>query len=127
MKIQPPMKEPTIPKIMSVMQPKPRPREIFPASQPASRPMTIQPQNPLGSAIQKPRVSYRELIHWTDIQPPRNYSYSTGLGIAEILAEWLLLRHAVDGAEAEDKVAAGDTDYFPGGKESGKGVEGCAV
>src|SRR5260370_17261728 len=48
-KIHPPMKDPTIPRIMSVMQPKPRPRAIFPASQPAISPTRIQYKNPRGS------------------------------------------------------------------------------
>src|SRR5260370_39608540 len=46
---QPPMKEPTIPRMMSVMQPKPRPRAIFPASHPAVSPTRIQYKNPRGS------------------------------------------------------------------------------
>src|SRR4029077_17384176 len=76
-KTNPPRKDPTIPRIISVMQPKPRPREIFPASHPAIKPMTIQPQNPLGSAIQKPFVSNEALNSMGDIQPPRKFSCET--------------------------------------------------
>ena len=36
----------------------------------------------------------------------------------------LLLRHAVEGAEAEDQVAAGDADYFASGEKLGERVEG---
>src|SRR5438270_12287638 len=42
-KTQPPIKEPTKPRTMSAMQPKPRPRAIFPASHPAMRPIRSQP------------------------------------------------------------------------------------
>jgi hypothetical protein len=44
------------------------------------------------------------------------------LGIARSLAEWLLLGHAVDGAQAEDKVAAGDADYFAAGEKFGERI-----
>ena len=39
----------------------------------------------------------------------------------------LLLRHAVERAEAEDQVAAGDADDFAAGEEFGEFVEGDAV
>src|SRR5713101_679720 len=42
-KIHPPRSAPMSPRITLAMQPKPRPREIFPAIHPASRPITIQP------------------------------------------------------------------------------------
>jgi hypothetical protein len=42
--------------------------------------------------------------------------------MARSLAEWLLLGHAVDGAEAEDEVAAGDADYFAAGEKFGEHV-----
>jgi len=44
------------------------------------------------------------------------------LGIARSLAEWLLLGHAVQGAQAEDEVAAGDADYFAAGEKFGEGI-----
>src|SRR5260370_25182882 len=127
MKIQPPMKEPTTPRMMSVMQPKPRPREIFPASHPAMRPMTIQPQNPLGSAIQKPFVSKRTLNRVADIRPPRKFSFASGLVMRRSLSDGLLFRHAVKRSESEDQIAAGDADNFPGGGESRARIEGCPI
>ena len=98
------------------MQPKPRPREIFPASHPAMRPMIIHHQNPLGSEIQMPFVSNRALKNVADIQPPRNILFASELVICRSLSDGLLLRHAVERAEAEDQVAAGDADYFACGE-----------
>src|SRR5258708_6878291 len=47
-KTQPPMKEPIKPRMISVMQPKPRPRESCPASHPATRPRNSQARRPRG-------------------------------------------------------------------------------
>jgi hypothetical protein len=43
------------------------------------------------------------------------------------LSDGLLLRHAVEGAEAEDQVTAGDADYFAVREELGEGAEGVAI
>lgn len=40
---------------------------------------------------------------------------------------WLLLGHAVEGAQAQDQVAAGYAHYFAVGDESGQRVEGYAI
>src|SRR5690242_10245279 len=53
------MKEPTKPRTISAMQPNPRPRAIFPASQPAIRPIRRQPITPFRYWIMKTWESAR--------------------------------------------------------------------
>src|SRR5215475_12618510 len=48
-------------------------------------------------------------------------------GLAPLSGARLLLRHAVDGAQAEDQVAAGDGNDFASREEFGECVEGEAV
>src|SRR5215469_7743058 len=68
-KTQPPIKEPTRPRIMSAMQPKPRPRAIFPASQPAIKPTRSHQTNPCDS-IQTPKTLCASMFAAT-MKPPR--------------------------------------------------------
>src|ERR1700721_2893153 len=121
------MNEPTMPRIMSVMQPKPRPREIFPASHPAMRAMTTQPHNPLGRAIQTPRVSNRALNSVADIHPPRESSFASRLVMRRSLSDGLLLRHAMERAEAEDEIPARYPYDFSAREKFGEGVESDPV
>src|SRR5450432_1581977 len=48
-------------------------------------------------------------------------------GVPVLLRGRLLLSHAVERAQAEDQVAAGDAYYFAIRKEIGQRVQGCAI
>src|ERR1700757_4565210 len=119
-KTQPPINEPTNPRRMSAMQPNPRPRAIFPASQPAMRPIRSQPITPFRYWITKTRGSASKVEKKKCIMPPdlktlKNtlvWSYARGVSLFRWLRNWgpsrgwLLLRHAVDCPEAEHQITA---------------------
>src|SRR5215472_14118643 len=68
-KTQPPINEPTRPRIMSATQPKPRPRAIFPASHPAIKPTRSHQTKPWDS-IQTPKTLCASIFAASMKPPP---------------------------------------------------------
>src|SRR6266567_3080369 len=132
---------------MSPMQPKPRPRAIFPASHPATRPSRSHDTKPCDS--NHTRTVLCVIACAANMNPPgRNlncirtraqHNQSSGIKtgfLSEVAAltqdsprkkrgckrraplsgARLLLGHAVQRAEAEHQIAAGDADDFAIGK-----------
>src|SRR5205814_518658 len=133
-KTQPPIKEPTKPRTMSAMQPKPRPRAIFPASHPAMRPIRSQPTKLGRKCTANVSEVSRPIDKFMPIQPPeaamqqptkRRASLAgilleVGLQISEghtpripcLSCARLLLGHAVNCPEAEHQIATGNSNDF---------------
>src|SRR6266478_7815733 len=141
---QPPMKEQIKPRMISVMQPKPRPRASLPASQPAIRPSKSQAIIPRGhhsittvlcarrvrkASMRAPGLISRagESVAKTKRDSSLGPPAAGRLGMTELEAGGQLLRHAVYCAEAEHQVAAINRDEFAAGEKSCKSVEGDAV
>src|SRR5260370_15722207 len=89
------MTEPTIPRTMSAMQPKPRPRAIFPASHPATKPISSHPQNPCGTAIQILRTWIKVISDIADIRPPGTRLHPIGRAVRSSLSN-LHAQHFVE-------------------------------
>src|SRR5437667_2810496 len=120
---------------MSVMQPKPRPRAIFPASQPAIRPRRSQETKPCDSN-QIPTVLCVGTCA-ANMRPPwgtRIVSEFTvqaidlkRAGKPALLGSRLLLRHAVHRAKSQHEIAAGDSHHFTIWKQTRECIECDAI
>src|SRR5882762_10323773 len=112
-KIHPPSTAPTNPSKTFAMHPKPRPRETFPASQPAMRPTSSHPIKVRGT-VKKKRCM--------------ECSFSAKLQLAPARAlRGFLLRHTVYRAQAQYKIETCDSDHFAPRKQRGKFGEGHGV
>src|SRR6267378_734263 len=108
---------------MSAMQPKPRPRAIFPASQPATRPRRSQETTPC-VWNQTPMVCCESRFA-ASMKPPKEH---------QIVSEWLrllrsrlLLGHAVERAESEYQIAAGNAKHFAVWKQARERIQRDAI
>src|SRR5882762_5888739 len=134
-KIQPPRYEPISPRIMSVTQPKPRPRAIFPASHPA-----ISPRRSHETILCDSNQTLTVLCVITcsaSIRPPSRtrivyeFEVQASKGMLErksVLGRtWLLLGHAMNCAEAQHQITACNADDFAVWEQAGKNVYSGAV
>src|SRR5713226_9574162 len=60
-------------------------------------------------------------------EPVRNAIQGEREGGPRLQGSWLLLGHAVERAETEDEVAAGDAHDFAIGKQTGESIERDAI
>src|SRR5882757_4774599 len=112
-KIHPPSTAPTSPSKTFAMHPKPRPRETFPASQPAMRPTSSHPIKVRGT-VKKKRCM--------------ECSFSAKLQLAPARAlRGFLLRHTVYRAQAENQIETRNSNNFAGRKQISKLSEGYGV
>src|ERR1017187_489318 len=119
MKIHPPRNAPTRPRRISAMQPKPRPRETVPASQPAIRPITTQAITDCGTYNEK--ICIRRSLFW-------RYPNSGGLQVKPTpVLRGFLLRHAVYRTQAQNEIKRCDSDDLAAEKQSGKLHEGDGI
>src|SRR5258705_9791031 len=112
-KIHPPSTAPTSPSKTFAMQPKPRPRETFPASQPAMRPTSSHPIKVRGT-VKKKRCM--------------ECSFSAKLQLAPARAlRGFLLRHTVYRAQTENQIETRNSNNCAGRKQISKLSEGYGV
>src|SRR5882762_7478992 len=112
-KIHPPSTAPTSPSKTFAMQPKPRPRETFPASQPAMRPTSSHPIKVRGT-VKKKRCM--------------ECSFSGKLQLAPARAlRGFLLRHAVYRTQTENQIETCNSDNCAARKQISKLSEGHGV
>src|ERR1019366_6005269 len=102
MKIHPPRNAPTRPRRISAIQPKPRPRETVPASQPATRPITIQAITDCGT-------------------------YNEKICMRRFFLRRFLLRHAVYRTQAQNEIQRRDSDDLASRERCSKCREGEGI
>src|SRR5437879_2625106 len=112
-KIHPPSTAPTSPSRTFAMHPKPRPRETFPASQPAMRPTSSHPIKVRGT-VKKKRCMECSFFGKLQLAPARSL-------------HGFLLRHTVYRAQAENQIETRNSNNFVARKQISEPSEGQGV